>query len=49
MGKFADTMRWLAKDVQAVPGKKDKILNPCTFITGTHSVLAIGMLVGVEI
>ncbi|KAG6616361.1 N(6)-adenine-specific DNA methyltransferase 2 [Phytophthora cinnamomi] len=33
MGKFAETMRWLSKDVQAVPGKKDKILNPCTFIT----------------
>jgi hypothetical protein len=38
MGKFADTMRWLAKDVQAVPGKKDKILNPCTFITGMSAL-----------
>lgn len=35
MGKFAETMRWLAKDVKVVPGKKDKILNPCIFITGT--------------
>lgn len=35
MGKFAETMRWLSKDVQPVAGKKDKILNPCTFITGT--------------
>lgn len=34
MGKFAETMRWLAKDLEAVSGKKDRILNPCTFITG---------------
>ncbi|POM80409.1 N(6)-adenine-specific DNA methyltransferase, partial [Phytophthora palmivora] len=33
MGKFAETMRWLSKSVEVVPGKKDKILNPCTFIT----------------
>ncbi|RLN46524.1 hypothetical protein BBJ28_00013853 [Nothophytophthora sp. Chile5] len=33
MGKFAETMRWLAKDVEAVPGQKEKIRNPCTFIT----------------
>ena len=36
MSKFAETMRWLAKDVKVVPGKADEILNPCTFITGTH-------------
>ncbi|RLN20422.1 hypothetical protein BBJ28_00022032 [Nothophytophthora sp. Chile5] len=34
MGKFAETMRWLAKDVEAVPGQKEKIRNPCTFLTG---------------
>ncbi|CAI5741990.1 unnamed protein product [Hyaloperonospora brassicae] len=33
MSKFAETMRWLAKDVEVVPGKRDRILNPCTFIT----------------
>uniref|UniRef100_A0AAV1U3F4 N(6)-adenine-specific DNA methyltransferase 2 n=1 Tax=Peronospora matthiolae TaxID=2874970 RepID=A0AAV1U3F4_9STRA len=33
MSKFAETMRWLAKDVKVVPGKADEILNPCTFIT----------------
>ncbi|KAG7399822.1 EEF1A lysine methyltransferase 1 [Phytophthora boehmeriae] len=33
MGKFAATMRWLSKDVEAVPGQNDRILNPCTFIT----------------
>lgn len=42
MGKFADTMRWLTKDVQAVPGKKDKILNPCTFITGMSALSVSG-------
>ncbi|KUF82291.1 N(6)-adenine-specific DNA methyltransferase 2 [Phytophthora nicotianae] len=30
--KFSDTMRWLAKDVEAVPGKKDRVINPSTFI-----------------
>ncbi|KAI9921370.1 hypothetical protein PsorP6_001328 [Peronosclerospora sorghi] len=33
MEKFAETMRWLSKNVEVVTGKKDKILNPCTFIT----------------
>ncbi|RQM08942.1 hypothetical protein DD237_008322 [Peronospora effusa] len=33
MSKFAETMRWLVKDVEVVPGSKHKILNPCTFIT----------------
>ena len=37
MSKFAETMRWLVKDVEIGPGKKDKILNPCTFITGESS------------
>lgn len=35
MSKFAETMRWLAKDVVSMPGYKENILNPCTFITGT--------------
>lgn len=39
MGKFSDTMRWLAREVRSEPGKKDVIVNPCTFITGTHSEL----------
>ncbi|EEY53906.1 N(6)-adenine-specific DNA methyltransferase 2, putative [Phytophthora infestans T30-4] len=30
--KFSDTMRWLSKDVEAVPGKKDRVVNPSTFI-----------------
>lgn len=36
MGKYAETMRWLAKDVQesSTPGGKARILSPCTFITG---------------
>ncbi|KAL4161043.1 hypothetical protein PRNP1_001600 [Phytophthora ramorum] len=33
MGKFAETMRWLSKSVEVVPGEKDKILSPCAFIT----------------
>lgn len=40
MSKFAETMRWLAKDVEVVPGKRDRILNPCTFITGTTHFLS---------
>ncbi|KUF82290.1 N(6)-adenine-specific DNA methyltransferase 2 [Phytophthora nicotianae] len=39
MGKFAETMRWLAKDVESVPGKKAKILTPCTFITDIYADL----------
>lgn len=35
MGKFSDTMRWLAREVRSESGKKDVIVNPCTFITGT--------------
>jgi hypothetical protein len=34
-------MRWLSKDVEAVPGKKDKILSPCTFITGTDAAYRV--------
>lgn len=34
MGKFSDTMRWLARDVRCEPGKKDVIVNASTFITG---------------
>uniref|UniRef100_A0AAV1U3T0 N(6)-adenine-specific DNA methyltransferase 2 n=1 Tax=Peronospora matthiolae TaxID=2874970 RepID=A0AAV1U3T0_9STRA len=30
--KFSDTMRWLAKDVELVPGTKDRVFNPSTFI-----------------
>ncbi|CAH0480667.1 unnamed protein product [Peronospora belbahrii] len=33
MSKFAETIRWLVKDLEIIPGKKDKILTPCTFIT----------------
>ncbi|CAI5723822.1 unnamed protein product [Peronospora destructor] len=33
MSKFTETMRWLVKDVEIVPGNKETILNPCTFIT----------------
>ncbi|CAH0522009.1 unnamed protein product [Peronospora belbahrii] len=32
LDKFSDTMRWLAKDVESVPGKKDRVINPATFI-----------------
>ncbi|KAF4320903.1 hypothetical protein BBO99_00003708 [Phytophthora kernoviae] len=32
LAKFSDTMRWLVKDVEKVPGKKDRVVNPSTFI-----------------
>ncbi|KAH7462962.1 hypothetical protein KRP22_001574 [Phytophthora ramorum] len=32
LAKFSDTMRWLARDVDKVPGKKDRVMNPSTFI-----------------
>lgn len=33
--KFSDTMRWLARNVEQVPGKKDRVVNPSTFINCT--------------
>ncbi|CEG38744.1 n-adenine-specific dna methyltransferase [Plasmopara halstedii] len=30
--KFSNTMRWLARDVEITPGKKDRVINPSTFI-----------------
>jgi hypothetical protein len=29
-------MRWLARNVEAVPGKKDRVVNPSTFINCTN-------------
>ncbi|GMF24815.1 unnamed protein product [Phytophthora lilii] len=46
--KFSDTMRWLARNVEAVPGKKDRVINPSTFINCTKCCCVLFTMIVVE-
>ena len=42
LAKFSDTMRWITKNVELVPGKKDRVINPATFINCTKTAACNG-------